>query len=115
MSQMNKTVQKWLRASVPFAVARILTFANYFVLSLYDVPALRYVEEKLPYKKTLFASFLSYVFSYNIGLSLFGSSALRLRFYSAWGIEVGKIARMVAFCVTTFWIGLAVAGGISSS
>jgi len=93
--------------------ALALTVLNYVVLSLYDVLALQYVSEKLPYRRAAFTSFLSYVFSFNIGLSIFGSSTLRLRFYSMWGIDSGKIAKIVTFCIVTFWVGLAAAGGVA--
>jgi len=93
--------------------ALAFTVLNYVVLSLYDVLALRYVGEKLQYRRAAFTSFLSYVFSFNIGLSIFGSSALRLRFYSMWGIDSGKIAKIVTFCIVTFWVGLAAAGGVA--
>ncbi len=91
--------------------ALALTALNYFVLSFYDVLALKYVVQKVPYPRTFFTSFLSYVFSYNIGLSVFGSSAIRLRFYSLWGVEGVKIAKIVTFCIATFWLGLAATGG----
>ena len=100
-------------STVSILIALILTAVNYFVLTFYDVLALRYVGAGLSYRRTAFASFMSYVFSYNIGLSLFGSSALRYRFYSSWGIDGATIAKIVAFCVSTFWIGLAVMGGSS--
>ena len=92
-------------------IALGLTAINYFILTFYDVLALRYADVKLSYPKTAFASFMSYVFSYNVGLSLFGSSALRYRFYTSWGVDGSRIARIVTFCVSTFWLGLAVMGG----
>lgn len=98
-------------APATLALAGAATVINYFILTFYDVLALRYAERKLPYPKVAFASFLSYVFSYNVGLSLFGSSALRLRLYPAWGIEAGTVAKIVAFCAATFWLGLATMGG----
>lgn len=93
--------------------ALALTITNYIVLSLYDLLALKYVEQKFPYPKTLFISFISYVFSYNVGLSVFGSSAIRLRFYSTWGLDGGMIAKIITFCITTFWVGLAAIGGVT--
>lgn len=93
--------------------AMAITVCNYLVLGLYDFLALRYVGKKLPYRRIAFVSFLSYVFSYNIGLSIFGSSALRYRYYSSWGIEVGTIARIITFCIVTFWVGLCAAGGVA--
>ncbi|GAB1482697.1 bifunctional lysylphosphatidylglycerol flippase/synthetase MprF [Treponema sp.] len=100
-------------SSSTIMAALALTLINYLILSCYDMLAARYVQVKIPLKRIVFTSFLSYVFSYNIGLSLFGSSALRYRFYSAWGLEGGSIARIIAFCVSTFWLGLAIMGGLS--
>jgi len=100
--------------SYPFltiTIALVLTACNYFILTFYDVLAMRYVGKHLPYRKVAFASFMSYVFSYNIGLSLFGSSTMRYRFYSLWGLDGNDIARIVAFCVSTYWIGLSTMGG----
>lgn len=94
---------------IVFALA--LTALNYLVLTFYDVLALRFVRKKLPYGRTAFTSFMSYVFSYNVGFSIFGSSALRYRFYSSWGIDGITIAKIITFCVSSFWIGLAVMGG----
>ncbi len=95
------------------ALAGLATAVNYLTLTLYDVLALRYIGKSVPYHRAAFASFLSYVSSYNIGLSVFGSSAVRMRLYPAWGLEAGSVARIVAFCAATFWLGLATMGGLS--
>lgn len=95
------------------ALALAITAFNYFILTFYDVLAFRYVKQELPYRNIALASFMSYVFSYNIGLSLFGSSAIRYRFYASWHIDGNDIAKIIAFCVSTFWIGLATMGGLS--
>lgn len=95
------------------ALALAITACNYFILTFYDVLAMRYIKKSLPHRNVALASFMSYVFSYNIGLSLFGSSTIRYRFYASWKLDGNDIARIIAFCVTTFWIGLATMGGIS--
>ncbi|WP_320129837.1 bifunctional lysylphosphatidylglycerol flippase/synthetase MprF [uncultured Sphaerochaeta sp.] len=100
-------------SSITILTALALTTCNYFILTFYDVLAMKYVGKKLSYGKTAFTSFMSYVFSYNIGLSLFGSSTMRYRFYSLWGLDGEDIAKIVAFCVSTFWLGLATMGGCS--
>ena len=94
-------------------LALVGTALNYLVLTLYDVLALEYVGKRLAYRKVAFTSFLSYVFSYNIGLSVFGSGAIRLRFYSSWGIDPASIAKIIGSCALTFWLGLATMGGLS--
>lgn len=102
-------VRGYSRGTILAALA--VTALSFLELTLYDVLALRYIGERMPYRKTAFVSFLGYVFNLNIGMSILGSSAIRMRFYSLWGLESGKIARIIVFCVATFWVGLAAAGG----
>ena len=89
-----------------------VTVASYLLLTLYDTLAFRYVRSRLAYPKIAITSFLSYVFSYNIGLSIFGSSAVRFRFYGAWGLSPSLITKVIGFCYFTYWVGLAFMGGI---
>jgi phosphatidylglycerol lysyltransferase len=104
-----------LRSFTPSVIflALAATALNYLVLTVYDVLALRYTGISLPYGRVAFTSFLSYVFSYNVGLSIFGSGAIRMRLYSSWGVDTGSIARIVGFCAATFWLGLATMGGLA--
>jgi phosphatidylglycerol lysyltransferase len=93
-------------------LAIILTVLSYLLLTGYDALALHYLRHRLRYGKIALASFVGYVFSYNVGLSILGGSAIRYRFYSCWGLSTGEIAKVVAFCSLTFWLGvLAIAGG----
>ena len=101
--------------SYPLSVLLLVvgvTAASYLLLTLYDTLAFRFVRERLSYPKIALTSFLSYVFSYNIGLSIFGSSAVRFRFYGAWGLSPAKTARVIGFCYFTYWVGLAFMGGL---
>ncbi len=95
------------------AVAFALTIVSYLVLTTYDFLALVYIQRKLPYRRIAAASFVGYVFSYNIGLSILGGSATRYRLYSSWGLSALEIAKVVAFCGLTFWIGVFTTGGIA--
>lgn len=102
--------------SVPglfFALA--LTVVNYIFLTGYDVLATRYVGESLPYRKVALVSVISYALSNSIGFALLSGSAIRYRFYSAWGFSAGKIAQIITFCNISFWIGLFAVGGITFS
>lgn len=102
-----------LRALPPGRVflALLFTALNYWVLTGYDVLALRYLRRPMPYRRIALASFTSYSFSNNIGLAFLGASALRYRFYSLWGLSVLQVGAVVAFCMMTTWLGvLAVAG-----
>jgi uncharacterized membrane protein YbhN (UPF0104 family) len=78
-----------------------LTILSYVMLTGYDVLALRYVRHPLAYGRIALASFISYALSHNIGSSLFAGSAIRYRFYAAWGLSTVQIAKVVAFCTLT--------------
>jgi phosphatidylglycerol lysyltransferase len=90
----------------------VLTILNYLVLTGYDVLALRYIRHPLAYGRIALASFISYALSHNIGLSIFAGSAVRYRFYAAWGLSTVQIAQVVAFCTLTLWLGILAIGGI---
>lgn len=93
--------------------AGVLTSINYLFLCAYDSLAFRWIGQQLRIWQVGLTSFIAYVFSYNVGLSVFGGAAIRYRMYSAWGISAGDIARVVAFNVVTLWLGFfAVAGSI---
>jgi phosphatidylglycerol lysyltransferase len=93
--------------------AALLTALSYFVLTGYDALALTTLKIKLPYRRTVLASFLGYVFSNNLGLSVLGGGAARWRVYSGFGLSTFDIAKVVAICAATFWLGiLALAGGV---
>jgi phosphatidylglycerol lysyltransferase len=94
------------------ALALVLAGLSYFALTGYDALAFRFIENPLPYPKIALASFLAYVFSHNVGISFFGGSAVRYRFFLSWGVPAGAIARVIAFDVATFWLGFLATGGL---
>jgi uncharacterized membrane protein YbhN (UPF0104 family) len=94
-------------------LALLLTALSYLVLTGYDVLALHYLRHPLKYGRIALASFVGYVFSYNIGLSILGGSAVRYRFYSAWGLSAGEISKVVAFCALSYWIGVLTVAGVA--
>jgi uncharacterized membrane protein YbhN (UPF0104 family) len=89
-----------------------LTILSYVALTGYDVLALRYVRHLLAYGRIALASCISYALSHNIGSSLFAGSAIRYRIYAARGLSTVQIAKVVAFCTLTFWLGILAIGGI---
>jgi len=87
---------------------------SYFVLTLYDTLAFRYIGKPLAYGKIALTSFISYTFANNTGsLSILTSSTIRYRFYSGWGFSGIEIARIVAFCMVSFWLGYLFLAGVS--
>jgi phosphatidylglycerol lysyltransferase len=93
------------------ALAILLTAVSYWILTAYDVLALRHLDRRLPYRRTALASFLGYAFAHNIGVSVLGGAAPRYRLYSLWGLSAIEIATVVAFAAVMFWMGsLTIAG-----
>jgi phosphatidylglycerol lysyltransferase len=93
------------------ALAMGLTALGYLSLTRYDALAFRWIRHPLAYPRIALASFIAYVFSHNVGLSIFGGSAVRYRMLVTWGVKPGELARVIAFNVITFWLGFLALGG----
>jgi phosphatidylglycerol lysyltransferase len=91
--------------STQVALALALTVVGYVMLSFYDALALRYVGRRLAYRRVALMSFVSYVFSHNVGFAFLSGSAVRYRMLTSWGLATGDVARVVAFDLATFWLG----------
>lgn len=83
-----------------------LTLLSYFILTFYDVIALRILGKPQSYQTAALASFTSYTLSHNLGLALLTGGSARYRIYSAKGLESGDIMRVIAIAGVTFWIGV---------
>lgn len=90
-----------------------LTAANYLVLTLYDLLALRSLGRPLPWRVVGPAAFTAYAFGHNLGGSVLSAGGIRWRFYSPHGIGLGDLARLVAFNAATFWMGLQAVAGVT--
>ena len=97
--------------SLQIFMALAITLISYFVMTFYDFLALRYIRFKLPYSKVSLSSFISYSFSNNMGHPLI-TGAVRYRLYSAWGLGAIEIAKVVAFCTFTLWLGFLFLAGV---
>jgi uncharacterized membrane protein YbhN (UPF0104 family) len=86
-----------------------LTVATYFLLSLYDVLAFRYIRNPLPLRQVLFAGFIGYAFSNSISMT--PSMAARFKLYRRWGISGGDISRIFFFHYLSTWLGFFVVAG----
>lgn len=95
------------------ALAVFVTGLNYALLTLYDVLALGYVEQRLPYARVGMASFIAYAFGNNVGVAMLSSASVRYRLYSAWGMSARDITRVAVFCGITLWLGLLATGGLA--
>lgn len=92
------------------AIAASLTLASYLLYSCYDLGARRYAHHALPAPRTMAISMTCYAFSLNLG-ALVGGAGLRYRLYSHAGLGLGTIGRIVAFTVSTNWLGYLLLAG----
>jgi len=87
-------------------LAAALAGASYWLLGFYDVLALRYVRQAIPYGRTLFTAFVSYAFGHNLGVATLTGSAIRYRMYVSSGLSATEVATVAGFCTLTSAIGL---------
>ncbi|MGA7540057.1 MAG: bifunctional lysylphosphatidylglycerol flippase/synthetase MprF [Steroidobacteraceae bacterium] len=89
------------------------TAISYWVLSGYDVLALRYLRKRLRYGRILFTSFIASAFGHTLGFSAFTGGAIRFRLYASAGVTAVEVATIAAFASFSIAIGLATLAGIS--
>lgn len=103
-------------AAIPptrIGLAVLFTACCYGALSCYDLLALRYLGNPLPYRRIALASFVGYAFAHNIGLSLVTGTPVKFRVYSTWGLKILDVVKVAAFCGMTFWTGFVTLAGLA--
>ena len=89
------------------------TALSYWLLSTYEVLALRYLMRKLAYGRIVFTSFIAYSFGHTLGFAAFTGAAIRFRLYATAGVTAIEVATVSAFCSLSIGIGLAIVSGFS--
>ena len=77
----------------------------YFILSLYDYLALKYVGGKVTWWKWMLAGMLGFAISNNAGNAAVSGGAIRYRLYTRWRIRGGDIVKMITFSGLTYFLG----------
>ncbi|UFN47636.1 lysylphosphatidylglycerol synthase domain-containing protein [Roseomonas sp. OT10] len=88
------------------------TLLAYAVLTVYDRLGSVYAGKPISYSRTALASFCAYVMAHNLGFAAVSGAAVRYRFYAAWGLTPGEIAKVIAFTSLTFGLGGFALGGL---
>lgn len=104
-----------VRAQPPSAVLLASGFAaaGYFMLTCYDVFALRAIgRNAIPYRVAAFASFASYTIGHNLGATVLTASIIRYRVYAPRGLRVPEIAAIAFITSLTYWLGTAAVLGV---
>jgi uncharacterized membrane protein YbhN (UPF0104 family) len=94
------------------ALALLLTVVGYLVMTGLDALSLRYVRHPLDYGRVVLVSFINYAFNNNMGFAGIAGSSVRYRLYSAWGLSAVEVAKVIAFCILTSWLGFFSLGGV---
>lgn len=87
-------------------LAILATAFSYLALTRYDASALRYVGAKVPGSAVLLTSFVAYALTNNIGLGPLSGGVVRMRLYSAAGLEPAQVARVIVFNAAAFALGM---------
>src|SRR6202171_154113 len=110
-----RSVFEHLHALPPSQVLAALWFTalSYWLLTTYEVLALRYLRRAIPDSRILFTSFIAYSFGHTLGFAVFTGAAIRFRLYATAGIAAIEVATISAFCSLSLGIGLATVAGLS--
>lgn len=92
---------------IAFAFAAV----SHSIYSLMDLVGRHYTGHRLPKRKVMQISFISYAFNLNLG-SLVGGIGFRYRLYSKLGIRYGQITRIVTLSMITNWLGYILLAGL---
>jgi phosphatidylglycerol lysyltransferase len=94
------------------ALAACATVLSYICLACCDFLGLNYVRQKLRFSAVALVSFISYAFSTNLGTAVVSGGAVRMRLYSALGLQTGEVARLIGFCAVAGFSGQALLSGL---
>lgn len=89
------------------------TAASYGVLIGFDLSGLRYIRARVSLRVAVLASFCAYALGNAVGFGPLTGGAVRYRFYSAAGLEPGRIARLILFCTSAAATGVIGVVGVS--
>ena len=88
------------------SIAGVFVAVGYLAMTFYDFFALRTIgRDAAPYRIAALASFTCYTIGHNLGATVFTAGVIRLRIYSAWGLNIIDIAKIAFITGLTFWLG----------
>src|SRR6201996_530490 len=94
------------------AGAVLATAFSYLALTRYDASALRYVGATVSGRTVLLTSFVAYALSNTVGLGPLSGGGVRMRLYSAAGVQPPPVARAIVFNAVAFGLGMVFFGAL---
>ncbi len=99
-------------SAISILVAVLITIANFFLLTGYDLIAVRYLKKDLPIRRVMMGAVIGYALSNILGW-LVGGNAVRYRLYTRWGFSLVEFVGFITILSVTFWLGLFLLAGLS--
>lgn len=104
-------MEGWGAARV--AAALCLSAVVYLLLAANEALALRWFGGRVRLRDILGVSFVAYAFGNTIGFNLLVASAVRVKGYRRYGVDLPMVAATSLCCSAAFWLGLATLTGLS--
>jgi phosphatidylglycerol lysyltransferase len=96
---------------VQIAAAIGLTVVSYGLIANVDWLALRYTPARLPWRRAALSSVAAYAIANVAGFGAFSANAVRLRLYSAWGLDAPIVATVAVVSSCATYLGATAATG----
>ncbi|MBX9928798.1 MAG: bifunctional lysylphosphatidylglycerol flippase/synthetase MprF [Gemmatimonadaceae bacterium] len=110
----HRVAAAWLATPRDALVAALaFTAIAYVLMTGYDLLALRHVRAPIGTARAMLTSMLAYSFSQALGFPLLTGGAIRVRYWSAWGLSDAQIAGATAFVSATFTVGVVAVCGLA--
>ena len=98
-------------ATPQILLSLLITAAGYLSLVGYDYLSFGLIRKRLPLRAVLAPSFISYAVANSAPVSVVTGGGVRYRLYAGLGLTPGEMARVAAFGVMTFVLGLFTVAG----
>ena len=98
------------QSATDLLLSGLATTLSYLVLTGYDFSALKYVGVEVRRTTVLLTSFIAYALGNTVGFGVLTGGAVRMRLYTAAGIDAGRVAQAAAFNAGAFVIGMTAFG-----
>ena len=93
------------RGPAQLGAALGLLVVNFAVMGLYDLIALRQLNEKLPWTLVMATGIQSFAITNLVSHSILTGLAMRARAYGRFGLTLSKLTQITVMNVETWWIG----------
>lgn len=95
-----------------FIAALLATVFGYICMIEYDRSAMRYAGVKLKYSTTALTSFVAFSLGNTVGFGALAGSMVRMRLYTAAGLEATQVSKVIGFNVAAFGLGTLTFGAL---